>query len=141
VTQVTLIGEKLAKEGNEFIYNGPNNECRNCKLKTVCFNLKQAREYRIIKVRDKQHSCNVHEGKVVVVEVNMLPIFASIDKKISEGSETKINKIECKNIGCDFFKTCVNNVIIKDKKYVIKKYYEKIDCAEDLELYLVELAD
>ena len=34
---VTLIGEKLAKKDFEFIYLGPINDCRNCKLKTVCF--------------------------------------------------------------------------------------------------------
>lgn len=141
MAQVTLIGEKLAKDGNEFIYFGPNNECRNCKLKTVCFNLKQGREYKIINVRDKQHNCNVHEGNVVVVEVDILPIFTSIDKKIFEGTETKIKKVDCKNIGCDYFNICVNSAIKKDKTYVVKKIYEKIDCAEDFELYRVELSD
>ncbi len=40
MTLVTLIGEKIAEEDMEFTYIGPNNDCRNCKLKTVCFNLK-----------------------------------------------------------------------------------------------------
>jgi len=66
---VTLIGEKLAKENDEFIYLGPQNDCKNCKLKTVCFNLKQGSQYKIIKVRDKRHNCNVHEGNAAVVEV------------------------------------------------------------------------
>ena len=66
---VTLIGEKLAKENGEFIYLGPQNDCKNCKLKTVCFNLKQGGYYKITKVRDKKHSCNVHEGCAAVVEV------------------------------------------------------------------------
>ena len=92
---VTLIGEKLARAGDEFIYIGPNNECRNCKLKTVCFNLQQGRFYKITKVRDKQHTCVVHEGNVVVVEVNAIPILASIDKNLSEGEETMIKKKEC----------------------------------------------
>lgn len=66
---VTLIGEKLANEGEEFIYLGPNKECGNCKLKTVCFNLKPGRTYKITKIRDKRHSCNVHDENVIVVEV------------------------------------------------------------------------
>ena len=53
---VTLVGERLANEDEEFVYLGPNNECKNCKLKTVCFNLKPGRQYKIIKVREKQHN-------------------------------------------------------------------------------------
>jgi uncharacterized protein (UPF0179 family) len=88
---VTLIGEKLAKNEAEFIYIGPNNECRNCKLKTVCFNLKIGRKYKITNIRDKRHNCNVHEGTVAVVEVQEMPIITAIEKKYSEGSKIKIN--------------------------------------------------
>ncbi|UCB58450.1 MAG: UPF0179 family protein [Thermoplasmatales archaeon] len=69
---VTLIGEKLAIEGDEFKYLGTNNGCRKCKLKTVCFNLKPGSTYKITKIRDKQHKCNVHDGNVVAVEVQEL---------------------------------------------------------------------
>ena len=68
MTLVTLVGERLANEDEEFVYLGPNNECKNCKLKTVCFNLKPGRQYKITNVREKQHNCNVHEGNVVVVQ-------------------------------------------------------------------------
>jgi len=74
---VTLIGEKLANEGNKFIYLGPNNGCGKCKLKTVCFNLKQGKGYKITKIRDKRHGCDVHDGDVVVVEVQELPTIKS----------------------------------------------------------------
>ena len=70
---VTLIGEKLANEGDKFIYLGPNNGCARCKLKTVCFNLKPGSHYNIVKVRDKRHNCNVHDESVIVVEVRELP--------------------------------------------------------------------
>jgi uncharacterized protein (UPF0179 family) len=69
---VTLIGEKLANEGAEFLYLGPNNGCRNCKLKTVCFNLKTGKKYKITKIRDKRHNCNIHDENVQVVEVQEL---------------------------------------------------------------------
>lgn len=138
---VTLIGEQLAKEDEEFIYLGPNNECKNCKLKTVCFNLKAGRQYKITKIREKQHNCNVHEGNVVVVEVSELPILASIDKKVSEGAKTKVDKKECKNIGCDYFTICTNKAVQKSKTYTVKKIYEKIECPEGYELYKIELTD
>ena len=82
---VTLIGEKLAIKDSEFIYIGPNNECRKYKLKTVCFNLKTGRKYKITNVRDKKHNCNIHEGTTIVIEVQEVPIIISTDEKIKEG--------------------------------------------------------
>ena len=137
---VTLIGEKLAKEGNEFIYLGPQNDCKNCKLKTVCFNLKTNRHYKITKIRDKKHSCNVHDGSAAVIEVQELPIITAIDKKISEGTETKIEKKECKNIGCEYYELC-SVTIQKDKKYKITKTYENIKCPIGYEIQKAELLD
>lgn len=137
---VTLIGEKLAKEENEFTYLGPNNECKNCKLKTVCFNLKSGRRYKITNVRDKRHNCNVHEGTAAVVEVQEMPIITAIDKKLSEGSEAKIEDRKCKSIGCVNYELC-SVVLQKDKKYKITKIYESIDCPIGYELQKAELSE
>ena len=137
---VTLIGEKLAKEDEEFIYLGPQNDCRNCKLKTVCFNLKPGRRYKITNIRDKRHSCNVHEGTAVVIEVQELPIYTSIDKKLSEGIITKIEKENCGSIGCPNHELC-NITLQKDKKYKIAKVYENVDCPMGFDLKRAELID
>lgn len=137
---VTLIGEKLAKEENEFTYLGPNNVCKNCKLKTVCFNLKPGRRYKITNVRDKRHNCNVHEGTAAVVEVQEIPIITAIDKKLSEGSEAKIEDKKCKSIGCVNYELC-SVVLQKDKKYKITKIYESIDCPIGYELQKAELSE
>jgi len=136
---VTLIGENLAKEGAEFIYLGPNNECKNCKLKTVCFNLKPGRQYKITKIRDKRHNCNIHIGTALVVEVQEIPIVAAIDKKLSEGSIAKIEKNECKKIGCEHYELCHNISLKKDKKYKIKKICENIDCPMGYNIQKAEL--
>ncbi len=138
---VTLIGEKLAHEDVEFCYMGPNSECRNCKLKTVCFNLKLGRCYKITKVRDKRHACNVHEGTAVVVELQELPIFTTIDKKLLEGSNSKIEKKNCNNIGCIYYDLCSNLAIQKDKNYSVKKIFEPIDCPIGYDLQKAELTD
>ncbi|MCX6666635.1 MAG: UPF0179 family protein [Euryarchaeota archaeon] len=141
MTLVTLIGEKLAKEDEEFIYLGPNNDCRRCKLKTVCFNLKPGRRYKIIDIRDKRHSCELHEGNAAVVEVQELPIIAAIDKELTEGSTARIERKECKNIGCDNFELCNNLALQKDRNYKITKIYEGLDCPIGHELQKAELAD
>jgi uncharacterized protein (UPF0179 family) len=137
---VTLIGEKLAKKDTEFIYIGPNNECKNCKLKTVCFNLKKGRKYKITNIRDKKHNCNVHEGTAAVIEVQELPIITSIDKKHSKGSKEKIKKQECGSIGCTHYELC-NVELNKDKNYTIVKIFEEIDCPTGYELIKAELKE
>jgi len=141
MTLVTLIGEKLAKEDEEFIYLGPNNDCKRCKLKTVCFNLKPGRRYKIIDIRDKRHSCELHEGNAAVVEVQELPIIAAIDKELTEGTTAKIERKECKNIGCNNFELCNNLALQKDRDYKITKIYEGLDCLIGYELQKAELAD
>ena len=140
MTLVTLIGEKLAIKDSEFVYIGPNNECRNCKLKTVCFNLKTGRKYKITNVRDKKHNCNIHEGTTIVIEVHEIPIIISTDEKIKEGSTTKIKAINCRSIGCQNYDIC-NKAINKEKKYKIEKIIEKIDCPLGYSLQKIEISE
>ena len=137
---VTLIGEKLAEENLEFTYIGPNNDCRNCKLKTVCFNLKVGRKYKITKIRDKKHNCNVHEGSAVVVEVKEQPIITSIDKIYREGENITFNKKPCESIGCKNYEIC-KIVLNKDKNYEIVKIFEEIICPIGIKLQKAELKE
>ena len=137
---ITLIGEKLAKEENEFTYLGPNNKCKNCKLKTVCFNLKPGRKYKITNVREKHHNCNVHEGTAAVVEVQEMPILTAVDKKLSEGAKVKIDNKGCGNIGCVNHELC-NVILKKDKNYKIIKIYESLDCPIGYDLQKAELSE
>jgi len=137
---VTLIGEKLAKKEAEFIYIGPNNECRNCKLKTVCFNLKIGRKYKITNIRDKRHSCNIHEGTVAVIEVQEMPVITTIEKKLTEGSKTKLNNKECRSIGCENYELC-NIPVNKDKTFIVTKIYESIDCPNGYDLQKAEISE
>jgi uncharacterized protein (UPF0179 family) len=138
---VTLIGEQLAVEGQEFVYLGSNNECRNCQLKTVCFNLKPGRNYRITKLREKSHECHIHEGKVIVVEVEELPLTVTVSKEPSVGAATTLEKKNCKNIGCDSYTICTTSALQNGKTYTIRKVYEKISCPKNNELYKVDVSD
>jgi len=138
---VTLIGEHLAVEGVEFTYLGSNSECKNCQLKTVCFNLKPARKYRITKLRDKHHECNIHEGNVVVVEVEELPLTVAVTKEPTEGVTIQVEKRECKNIGCDSFEICTSTAPQNGKKYSVQKVYGKIACPKHYTLYKVDVTD
>jgi len=141
VVVVTLVGERLAKKGNEFLYLGPNPECKNCKLKTVCFNLKRFRRYRIVGIREKRHSCNQHDGGVRVVEVEELPVIAGMEGKVKEGSKVKVKAMDCKRLDCENFEICHNPAIDQNKEYKIGKILGDMKCRLGKRMVKVELSE
>ncbi len=95
---ITLVGEKLARPGVEFVYYGPAEPCRTCKLAGVCVgNLEPGRRYKILRVRSMpSHSCPLHEGKVRVVEVVEPSIEVAVEPKLAiAGSVITIEFGEC----------------------------------------------
>src|SRR6266508_4362580 len=38
VVQITLVGERQADVGHEFVYRGPQPECKPCKVRAACLN-------------------------------------------------------------------------------------------------------
>ncbi len=104
---VTLVGEKQVKEGNEFIYIGPLTDCKECRLKSVCFNLEEGRKYRIKGVRGIRHECKVYDGGVRVVEVEQAPLtIAANGKSAIEGSTITYEFPACGETTCGTYKLC-----------------------------------
>jgi uncharacterized protein (UPF0179 family) len=126
---VTLVGEKQVKEGNEFVYSGPLSECRDCRLKGVCFNLEEGKRYRISSVRTLHHNCRVHEEGVRVVEVEVVPVEAAVNVKSAfEGSTITLEFPDCREIGCKHFRIC-HPLGLRDKqRATIAEVVDKIDC-------------
>ncbi|MCD6372626.1 MAG: UPF0179 family protein [Thermococcus sp.] len=95
---ITLVGEKLARPGVEFIYYGPAEPCRTCKLAGVCVgNLEPGRRYKILRVRSMpSHSCPLHEGKVRVVEVVEPSIEVAVEPRMAIlGSVIRLRFEQC----------------------------------------------
>ena len=142
MANVTLIGEKQAIVGNEFVYCGPLNECRDCKVKTVCFNLKEGRKYRIVHVRDMHHECKIHEAGVKAVEYEELPIDFVIDKKLAiEGAIVEVTRNQCNVIGCKYYEVCTSNALSESAKYNIVSCGESFKCDMDKSLTVVKLTE
>ncbi|AIF69476.1 hypothetical protein PAP_05355 [Palaeococcus pacificus DY20341] len=97
---VTLVGEKLAKPGVEFIYYGPADPCKTCRLARVCVgNLEPGRRYKVLRIRNIEHSCPLHEGKVRVVDVVEPAIEVAIDPRYAiVGSKITLSFVECSDI-------------------------------------------
>lgn len=137
---VSLVGETQAKIGTTFIFRGPLSECRDCKRKTVCFNLEEGTLYEIVSVRDKHHDCNVHESGVRVVELKKAPVETTLDVKHAiEGSTVSIDKEECLNIGCENRRMCFLLGPKSNKKFRVSKVKGDVKCPEGRSLKAVIL--
>ncbi len=138
---VTLIGERQVKEGNEFVYTGPLSECKDCRLKGVCFNLEEGKRYRISSVRMLHHTCRVHEDGVRVVEVETVPVDAVVSVKSAvEGSTVTLEFPKCGEIGCEHYRLC-HPLGLKDRqKATIIEVKKKVNCPRKRPLKRVKLA-
>ena len=137
---ITLIGEHLAKEGDEFVYRGPLTECRDCKLKGVCFNLDTGGLYRIKAVRSVKHLCRIHEEGVRVVEVQKLQQKCALPQKYAlEGSTITYEEVKCKSPGCENYRICHPMGLEKNMKFRIHSIDDAIKCPEGHRLVAVTL--
>lgn len=126
---ITLIGEPQAKVDGEFYFLGSIIECKDCRLKSVCFNLESGSRYRVIKVRSQKHACSECEGEVVAVEVEKIPTPAAVPKKSAmEGVTITYTGSGCDEISCPNFGLC-HPVGKKDgQKYTIAKLGSDLKC-------------
>ena len=107
MVQITLVGERQATVGHEFVYRGPQPECRPCKVKAACLNQDLGRRYRIAKVRDVRHDCLLNEERARVVEVESTPPECSLSTRAAvEGAALAYEKIICANAACPNYRTC-----------------------------------
>jgi uncharacterized protein (UPF0179 family) len=107
VVQITLVGERQAVPGHEFIYRGPQPECGPCKVRRACLNQDLGRRYRITRVRDVAHPCLLNEERARVVEVEPVPPDCSLSARMGvEGAVLAYEKIVCANGACPNYSLC-----------------------------------
>ncbi len=104
---ITLVGERQAVVGREFVYRGPQPACRECRVKTACLNQEVGRRYRITGVRDVRHPCLLNEERARVVEVEPSPPECSLPVRGAvEGALIAYDPLVCANAACPHFRLC-----------------------------------
>ena len=137
---ITLIGEAQAKVGNRFYYLGPLTECKDCRLKGVCFNLEPGHLYEVVGLRDAQHDCEIHESRVRAVEVKKIPVSVAIqNKKAIEGSMITFEAAKCENIGCENYMYCCPLGIREGTRFSISEIIGDLECLIGDKKVLVKL--
>ncbi|MEE1135219.1 MAG: UPF0179 family protein [Methanobrevibacter sp.] len=118
---ITLIGKDLAKEGQEFVFLGPADECENCRFKSSCIgNLEPNRKYVVKEVKENEQNCPIHsQGKVIPVSVDLAPIdLLTTSKNIFEGSTFTYNAPDCDE-KCEFHDLCFPDGLIENDKCIV----------------------
>jgi uncharacterized protein (UPF0179 family) len=128
--RITLYPSITAAPGVVFVYLGEAPECIDCKVRAICHGLKQGHRYRIVKDREKEHPCQVHEGdKVKVVEYEELPMEIAIPgRKAIEGAIISIEDDICPVGICPAHLLNRRARITSGTKVKVISLLEEIDC-------------
>lgn len=129
MVQITLVGERQAQVGHEFIYRGPQPECGPCKVRGACLNQDLGRRYRIVRVRDVAHLCLLNEERARVVEVEPAPPDCSLSARAGvEGAVLAYEKIVCANAACPNYRLCHPIGIEPGMRIRVREIGSELDC-------------
>ena len=141
MAQITLVGERQAVEGHEFVYRGPQPECRECRVKAACLNQDVGRRYRITRVRDVSHPCLLNEERARVVEVEAAPPECSVPVRAAvEGVLVSYEPLLCANAACPNYRLCHPIGIQAGQRMHIQDVGRELDCPLGYDIVPVHVA-
>jgi uncharacterized protein (UPF0179 family) len=145
MTQVTLVGTRLASVGEEFVYHGESPGCEGCSYRSQCLNLDDGVRYRVTDLRDNAQTldCAVHDDGVRAVEVEPASVRANVPSKNAyAGSKTSLAG-PCPHVECPSHEYCVADGAGDDEERQIEEVVgdpPHDHCELDRDLTLVEFA-
>ena len=145
MSTVTLIGTRLAEEGQTFVYHGEAPGCAGCPYRNQCLNLTDGVRYRVTAVRDDAQTldCAVHDTGVRAVEVTPVELRAAVPSaKAYEGSRVQLAG-PCPHTGCPSHEYCEPTGVDFNAAYQVTAVHGTPPheyCYLDRDLTLVSLA-
>lgn len=144
MTTVTLIGDRLAEEGREFVYGGEAAGCEGCPYRSQCLNLTEGRRYRVTAIRENAQllDCALHDNGVRAVEVEPAPVRANVAARGAyAGSKAELEG-PCPYTECPSHEFCVPDGADFETEYQIADVVGEPPhdyCELDRDLTLVDL--
>lgn len=144
MSTVTLVGERLAEVGREFVFDGPASGCDGCPYRAQCLNLEVGRAYRITEVRENAQRlpCAVHEDDVSAVEVEPASVTANVaERHALSGNKARLEG-DCPYVECPSHPLCVPQGAAFDRDYRVLTVHGDPPherCYLDRSLTMVEL--
>jgi uncharacterized protein (UPF0179 family) len=145
MSNVTLIGDRLATPGTEFVYDGESAACEGCPYREQCLNLTEEVRYEVTSVRENAQllECAVHDTGVRAVEVEPASMTVNVASKGAyAGSKVQLPG-PCPHTECPSHEHCVPDGAEFDAEYRIDEVRGDPPhdvCYLDRDLTLVELA-
>jgi uncharacterized protein (UPF0179 family) len=141
---LTLIGTRLATEGEEFVYRGETSACEGCPYRDQCLNLTEGRRYRVTSLRENASTldCGVHDSGVTAVEVEPTGMKANVPSANAYSGGKSTLGGDCPHTGCPSHEYCVPVGASQDTEYRIASVEGEPPhdhCRLDRDLTLVEL--
>lgn len=145
MTQVTLIGARLAEAGTEFTYHGKADACEGCPYRSQCLNLAPGRRYRVTGVRENAQTleCGVHDTGVRAVEVESVPALANVSSTGAYAGSRAELEGPCPHTECPSHEYCEPPGVEFDREYRITEVVGDPPhdfCMLDRDLTLAEFA-
>ncbi len=144
MSKVTLVGERLASVGEEFVYHGESSLCEGCPYREQCLNLEVGRRYRITATRDSGTlECAVHDTGVTAVEVEPAPVRANVASKGAYAGSVAQLEGPCPHTECPSHEYCEPMGADFDESYTISEVLGEPPhdyCILERDLTLVEFA-
>jgi uncharacterized protein len=140
VAKVSLLGSQLAKVGSSFVFLSPCQVAGTCPVARTCQNLEVGHAYRVLSKRPIHHDvCTEHEGGVDAVEVEALPVVASLEISKLKGTLAKWAPLKCGLRGCVNWSTCFNPAMKAEQEYRIEKTLGTMTCPMGYRLERVQV--
>jgi hypothetical protein len=145
MTKVTLLGDRLAEPGTQFVYRGPSSACEGCPYRKQCLNLDEGVRYEVTGVRENAQllDCAVHDAGVRAVEVEPAPVVANVPSKGAYAGSKASLAGPCPHTECPSHEYCVPEGAEFDQEYRIAEVRGDPPhdfCYLDRDLTLVEFA-
>lgn len=145
MTQVTLIGTRLAEVGTEFTYHGEASACDGCPYRDQCLNLDSGRRYRVTGIREGGQTleCGVHDTGVRAVEVEPVPVLGNVAASSAYAGSKAALEGPCPYTECPSHEFCEPEGAAFDTEYRIAEVVGDPPheyCMLDRDLTLVEFA-
>ena len=142
-TIITLIGTRLAKIGNEFVFRSAAKECQPCKFNKTCLSLNPGSRYKIVKIRNPAKlECSVHDSGVFAVEVIEAPIRMAVEsRKAIKGSKIVFEVPPCSYQDCENYTLCRPSGLRTGDKFSIVEVIDDIiePCRKGYSMKIVEV--
>ncbi|WP_135534563.1 UPF0179 family protein [Halostella pelagica] len=143
MSQVTLIGARLANEGEEFVYHGEASGCEGCPYRDQCLNLSEGVKYRVDGVRENAQTldCALHDGGVRAVEVEPASVRANVPSRNAYAGSKASLAGPCPHVECPSHEFCVADGADEEEERQIQEVVgdpPHDTCALDRDLTLVE---